>query len=110
MLLGEEGGEEPSSLSQLGEQHTSKMAGMQIEPAWLEEGQDTATCTLCLMVLEQPTSGCPDGHAACNECYDEELSHRKRCPICRHPTDESMCGPSREPQSLRAVTMSNSVS
>ena len=41
------------------------MAGMQIEPAWLEEGKDTATCTLCLMVLEQPTSGCPDAHARC---------------------------------------------
>ena len=88
---------------------TGEMAGLQIEPAWLEEGQDTATCNLCLMVLEQPTSGCPNAHAACNKCYVAELSHRKRCPTCRHPTDESKCGPSREPQRLSAVTMPPSV-
>ena len=87
------------------------MAG--IEPAWLEEGQleeqATATCPVCKLVLEQPTSGCPEGHAACNKCYVEELSHRQRCPTCRHPTDESKCGPSREPQRLSAVTMPPSV-
>ena len=86
------------------------MAGMQIEPAWLEEGKDTATCTLCMMVLKQPTSGCPDAHALCKECHVEELSYRKKCPTCRHPTDESRFVPSREPQSLRAVTMSPAVS
>jgi len=87
----------------------SKMAGLRIEPAWLEEGKDTATCPVCKMVFEQPTSGCPDGHAACKKCYVQELSQRRRCPICRHPTDESRCAPSLEPQSLRAVTMPPSV-
>jgi hypothetical protein len=92
------------------EQLASEIAGMQIEPAWLEEGKDTATCTLCMMVLEQPTSGCPNAHALCKECYDRWLMHKKECPTCRHPTDESKFVPSREPQSLRAVTMPPSVS
>ena len=83
----------------------SVMAETRIEPVWLEEGRDTATCTLCLLVLEQPTSGCPDAHALCKKCYDECLIQKKQCPTCRHSTDESRCGPCREPQSLRAVTM-----
>ena len=91
MLLGAEGGEVPSSLFHLREQFTSKMVGMRIEPAWLEEGKDTATCPLCFLVLDQPTSGCPEGHALCNECYVEELTHRERCPTCRHPTNKSKC-------------------
>ena len=91
-----------SESSQLREHLNSKMAGMRLEPAWLEEGRDTATCALCTMVLKEPTSGCPQGHAVCKECYVEELSHRKKCPICRDPTDESKCVPSRQPQSLSA--------
>jgi hypothetical protein len=85
------------------------MAGMQIEPAWLEEGEDTATCTVCTMLLEQPTSGCPEGHAVCRKCYVGWLVETKECPICRHPTDESKCGPSREPQRLSVLAMSPSV-
>ena len=104
-----EGANEPSSLSQLRDPLASKMAGMQIEPAWLEEGKDTATCNLCLMVLEQPTSGCPDAHALCKKCYDTWLIQKKQCPTCRHPTKTSKFVPSREPQSLRAVTMPPSV-
>jgi hypothetical protein len=97
-LLGEEGREAPISLSQLREPLTSKMAEMRIEPAWLEEGKDTATCNLCLMVLEQPTSGCPDAHALCKTCYDKWLIQKKQCPTCRHPTKTSKFVPSREPQ------------
>ena len=85
------------------------MAGMRIEPAWLEEGKDTATCTLCMMVLEQPTSGCPDGHAACKKCYVKELSNRKRCPTCRYSTSESKYVPSRETQRMSTVTVPPSV-
>jgi len=81
----------------LREQLAIKMARMRIEPAWLEEGKDTATCTQCMMVLEQPTSGCPNSHIICRKCYVQELSQKKECPICRHPTDESKCVPSRAP-------------
>ena len=107
LARGEEG-EESSSLFQFRDSLTSKMAGIQIEPAWLEEGKDTATCTLCMMVLEEPTSGCPDAHALCKKCYVGWLIQKKQCPTCRHPTKTSKCVPSREPQSLRAVTMSPS--
>ena len=62
---------------------------MKIDPAWLEDGKDMALCPLCLMVLDQPTVGCPEGHAFCRKCYVTELSHRKKCPLCQHPTDSS---------------------
>ena len=60
---------------------------MQIDPALLEEGQDTATCPMCKMVLNQPTAGCPEGHVICRQCYVSELSRKKQCPFCHHPTD-----------------------
>ncbi|KAJ1494107.1 hypothetical protein T484DRAFT_1766629 [Baffinella frigidus] len=56
------------------------MARIPIAPEWLVEGEDTATCPVCLMVLVQPTIGCPEGHALCKT---------KMCPCCRHATDES---------------------
>ena len=63
-------------------------AKQQIEPSWLEDGKDVAACPVCMFVLEEPTSGCPEGHAFCRACYLKELSRRKRCPSCRHDTDE----------------------
>ena len=65
------------------------MAGMQIDTEWLEEGKEMAECPLCMMVLDQPTVGCPEGHALCHQCYVAELFKRKQCPTCSHPTDES---------------------
>lgn len=67
------------------------MAGQQIEgllidPKWLEEGKDLATCGVCKMVLEQPTTGCPEGHAFCRQCYVAELALSKQCPTCGHAT------------------------
>ena len=62
---------------------------MKIDPAWLEDGKDMALCPVCLMVLDQPTVGCPEGHALCRQCYVTELSRRKKCPLCQHPTDAS---------------------
>ena len=85
------------------------MAGIPIQPAWLEEGKDMAECPVCWLVLEQPTSGCPEGHALCHQCYVAELHRRKQCPVCSHATDESKCIPSRGPQSLSAVTIPPSV-
>ena len=84
------------------------MAGVRIDPAWLEEEEhhkNSVTCFVCTHLMEQPTSGCPDGHAACRICYVECLDRKEECPQCRHPTDESMCVLSREPQSLHAVPM-----
>jgi len=65
---------------------------MLIDPDWLEilvEKKEKATCSVCLMVLEHPTSGCPEGHVFCRQCYVAELCKRKQCPTCRHSTDES---------------------
>ena len=36
------------------------------------EGGETAACPLCMMVLEQPAAGCPEGHSLCRECYVAE--------------------------------------
>ncbi|KAJ1470992.1 hypothetical protein T484DRAFT_1845638 [Baffinella frigidus] len=65
------------------------MSSMKIDPAWLEDGREKATCPVCIMVMERPTAGCPDGHALCLNCYATELSYRKKCPLCQHPTEES---------------------
>ena len=65
----------------------NKMVTMKIDPAWLEDASDTAVCPVCSMVLDQPTVGCPEGHAFCRTCYVAALSHSKACPLCRHPTD-----------------------
>ena len=64
-----------------------KISAMKIDPAWLEdqEGRDMR----CFMVLDQPTTACPEGHALCRECYVMELSLRRKCPLCQHPTDPS---------------------
>ena len=32
----------------------------------------------------EPTSGCPEGHTFCRECYDKALLNQKKCPTCRH--------------------------
>ena len=64
-------------------------AKQQIEPAWLEDGKDVAACPVCMVVMEQPTSGCPEGHAFCRQCLVTELTQRKRCPTCRYPIHES---------------------
>ena len=85
------------------------MAGIPIQTAWLEEGKDMAECPVCLMMLHEPTVGCPEGHALCRQCFVAELHRRKQCPVCGHATDESKCLPSPEPPSLHAVTMPHSV-
>jgi len=65
------------------------MAAMKIDPDWLEDGKEIAKCPVCLMVLDQPTVGCPEGHALCRQCYVTELSQRHKCPLCQHLTDAS---------------------
>ena len=74
------------------------MAGMHVEPTWLEDRVDKAICPVCMMVLDQPTVGCPEGHALCRDCYLESLSRKKECPVCYRPTDEVML---RRSQSLQ---------
>jgi uncharacterized coiled-coil protein SlyX len=66
-------------------------AGMKIDPDWLEEERDKemAKCPVCYMLLDQPTTGCPEGHALCRQCFVMELSLRHKCPLCQHPTDQS---------------------
>jgi hypothetical protein len=63
--------------------------GIPIDTAWLEEGREMAECPVCFMVLEHPTTGCPEGHALCRQCYVAELHKRKECPTCQHATDET---------------------
>jgi len=65
------------------------MAGVPTDTTWLEEGREMAECPICMMVLADPTTGCPGGHALCRKCYVAELHKRKECPTCRHATDES---------------------
>ena len=65
------------------------MARAQIHTAWLEAGKEKVECPVCLLVLDQPTVGCPEGHALCSPCYVDELSRRQQCPVCSHPTDPS---------------------
>ena len=69
------------------------MAGIPIDTSWLEEGREMAACPSCMMVLEQPTVGCPDGHALCRQCYVAELHKRQQCPTCDTPTDITRCPP-----------------
>ena len=55
----------------------------------LAEGKDIATCPICMLMLALPTSGCPEGHAFCRECYLNWLEKEKSCPTCRYETDAS---------------------
>ncbi|KAJ1483610.1 hypothetical protein T484DRAFT_1799676 [Baffinella frigidus] len=73
---------------------TSKAGTPRIDTAWLLKGQDLAECPLCFLVLEQPTTGCPEGHACCKSCYIKWLLKKKECPNCSHATDESKYLPS----------------
>jgi hypothetical protein len=44
-------------------------------------------CALCLGVMVEPTSGCPEGHSFCKPCYDTALEEKQECPTCRRPVD-----------------------
>ena len=51
----------------------TEMAGRQSRPRASMlvdgEGKDLATCSVFLLVMENPASGCPEGHAFCRECF-----------------------------------------
>lgn len=55
-----------------------------IDPDFLEVKFDDVICTLCFGVMDEPTSGCPDGHSFCSTCINTELRIRKKFPLCRH--------------------------
>ena len=57
-----------------------------IDTSWLEEGKEMAECPACLLVLEQPVAGCPEGHAFCRRCYLTWLGKKQECPTCSHAT------------------------
>ena len=44
---------------------------------------------ICLNVLDVPTSGCPEGHTYCRECFRKVMQKQRRCPACRHPLSEA---------------------
>jgi hypothetical protein len=44
---------------------------------------------ICLNVLDVPTSGCPEGHTYCHECFRKVMQKQRRCPACRHPLSEA---------------------
>jgi hypothetical protein len=56
-----------------------------IDPDLLEIKFDDCVCRLCLGVMQEPSSGCPEGHCFCSDCYVKELRERKQCPTCCHP-------------------------
>lgn len=39
--------------------------------------------------MEIPTSGCPEGHTYCRDCFKKALTKARRCPACRHSVTES---------------------
>ena len=52
----------------------------------LEDSATEYECGICFQIMERPTSGCPEGHACCQACYETHLKHQKKCPTCRAPT------------------------
>ncbi|KAJ1468361.1 hypothetical protein T484DRAFT_1855535 [Baffinella frigidus] len=62
-----------------------------LDPCWLvEKPPDDYICQVCMNVLQQPTSGCPEGHCYCKECYVKILQNiggNRSCPSCRFPTN-----------------------
>ena len=59
--------------------------------AWQEDTVDEEfICNICMEVMIEPTSACPDGHCCCRLCYVQILRESaKECATCLHPTDES---------------------
>eukprot|EP00290_Baffinella_frigidus_P050073 CAMPEP_0180397388 /NCGR_PEP_ID=MMETSP0989-20121125/35998_1 /TAXON_ID=697907 /ORGANISM="non described non described, Strain CCMP2293" /LENGTH=64 /DNA_ID=CAMNT_0022399819 /DNA_START=71 /DNA_END=262 /DNA_ORIENTATION=+ len=51
------------------------------------DGRDLATCDVCMLMMEIPTSGCPEGHAFCKKCIIAWLQKNSGCPNCRHDMD-----------------------
>jgi len=62
-------------------------SGTQIDPDWLEERREAFVCSICMMVMAEPTSGCNEGHCCCKACYVSLLARDPRCPVCRSPAD-----------------------
>ena len=50
--------------------------------------KDSFVCTVCAMVMVEPTSGCKEGHCLCKACYGSWLAEHSTCPFCRSPTKE----------------------
>jgi hypothetical protein len=64
-----------------------------MDPKWLVEGQaneEACTCGECLMLMDQPTSGCSQGHCLCHACYvrilEEATPAQSVCPVCKEKT------------------------
>jgi len=64
-----------------------EMAKISLE--FLEEDTEMAACPVCKMVLDEPTSGCPEGHVVCRSCYLTELAKKQQCPVCKFATEQS---------------------
>ena len=61
-----------------------------VDPDWIvvvglgESGLDNFICLVCHMIMNQPTSGCGEGHACCRKCYETWLQRNNpKCPKCR---------------------------
>jgi len=82
----------PSSAGIAGaEQPTSagkRKRRVEIETELLERGYDEFECALCMLVLDDPTSGCPEGHTFCRSCYSAALAKSNECPSCRTAMEE----------------------
>ncbi|XP_071947424.1 uncharacterized protein [Antedon mediterranea] len=52
---------------------------------WQQSGKKTEVeeCPICLDVLTEPVKKLQCGHRFCSNCIDDELKHRKVCPMCR---------------------------
>ena len=62
-----------------------------MDPKWLVEGQaneEACTCRACKMLMEQPTSGCSQGHCLCKPCYLTIIEGATPvCPVCNEKTN-----------------------
>jgi hypothetical protein len=59
-----------------------------INPDLLEIKFQDCVCALCLGVMVEPTSGCPEGHSFCKPCYAKAMDKKRECPTCRRKVDQ----------------------
>ena len=61
-----------------------------IDPDCVEgEVNDNYVCAICQLLLDEPTSGCREGHAFCKDCLAKAHESNGTCPTCRAPASAS---------------------
>jgi hypothetical protein len=63
---------------------------------------EASTCPLCYGVMEDPVSGCPEGHSVCQPCAIKAHEQSASCSTCRLPVDKNKLVPNRMAKTLIA--------